>query len=74
MGGSPVDFIHQLVGQKQVEIGCIYGYSTQCYWQEEVFGLPEKIFIVGGIGEDSIEECVRVLTYYNSARYGNVKE
>ena len=36
--------------------------------------LPEKIFIVGGSGEDGVEECVHVLTYYNSTCYGNAKE
>jgi hypothetical protein len=53
-GESPVNFIHQLVGQKWVEIGCLATGRRKCLVANES---PEKIFIVGGILEDSVEEC-----------------
>ena len=54
---SPVNHIHQLVGQKWVEIGCMATGRRKCLVANE---LSEKIFIVGGIEENSVEECVCV--------------
>ena len=53
-GESSVDYIHQIVDQKWVEIGCLATGRRRCLVANES---PEKIFIVGGISEDSVEEC-----------------
>ena len=53
-GESPVNYIHQIVGHKWVEIGCLTTGRRRCLVANES---PEKIFIVGGISEQSVEEC-----------------
>ena len=56
-GRSPVNSIHQLVEGQWVEIGSMT--SGRC-WCLAVSPSPDRILIVGGVGEDSVEECVAV--------------
>ena len=52
---SSLDSIHQLVGQKWVDvIGMMSTGRRRCLVANES---SEKIFIVGGVLEDSVEEC-----------------
>ena len=53
--GSPVNFIHQLVNGQWVEIGAMSISRRKCL---VVSPSPYKVLIVGGYGEDSVEECV----------------
>ena len=58
--GSPVDSIHQLVDGQWVEIGSMATSRERCL---VVSPSPDKIIIVGGLGEDGfgqdiVEECV----------------
>ena len=53
-GESSVNYIHQIVDQKWVEIGCLATGRRRCLVANES---PKKIFIVGGISEQSVEEC-----------------
>ena len=53
-GEPPVNYIHQIVGHKWVEIGCLATGRRRCLVANES---PKKIFIVGGISEQSVEEC-----------------
>ena len=55
---SPVNSIHQLVEGQWVEIGSMT--RGRC-WCLAVSLSPDRILIVGGVGEeDSVEECVAV--------------
>ena len=55
---SPVNSIHQLVDGKWVEIGSMTSGRSSCLVASPS---PDKIIIVGGIGEpDCVEECVVV--------------
>ena len=55
-GGSLVNSIHQLVDGQWVEIGSMASARSSCL---VVSPSPDKIIIVGGLGEeDSVEECV----------------
>ena len=56
-GGSPVNSIHQLVEGQWVEIASMT--SGRC-WCLAVSLYPDRILIVGGVREDSVEECVAV--------------
>ena len=56
-GGSPVNSIHQLVEGQWVEIGSM---TSGRYWCLAVSLSPDRILIVGGWGEDSVEDCVAV--------------
>ena len=56
-GRSPVNSIHQLVEGQWVEIGSMTSVRLQCL---AVSPSPDRILIVGGIREDSVEECVAV--------------
>ena len=56
-GGSPVNSIHQLVEGQWVEIGSM---TSGRHWCLAVSPSPDRILIVGGLGEDSVEECVAV--------------
>ena len=54
---SPVNSIHQLVEGQWVEIGSM----TRGRWSCLAVSLPpDRILIVGGMSEDSVEECVAV--------------
>ena len=56
VGESPVNYIHQLVGKEWVEVnGCMNTGRRMCLVASQT---PQKIIIVGGIEEDSVEECV----------------
>ena len=54
---SPVKFIHQLIDGKWVKISPLSTGRVRCFI---VSPSPEKIVIVGGVGEDSVEEFVVV--------------
>ena len=54
-GGWPVNSIHQLVEGQWVEIGYMTTGRTRCL---AVSLSPDRILIVGGVFEDSVEECV----------------
>ena len=53
--GSPVNSIHQLVNGQWVEIGSMSISRCKCL---VVSPSPDRVLIVGGYGEDSVEECV----------------
>ena len=53
--GSPVNSIHQLVDGQWVEIGSMTTGRNECL---VVSPSPDKIIIVGGWGNESVEECV----------------
>ena len=54
-GLSPVKTIHQLLDGQWVEIGSMSCSRWRCL---VVSPSPDKMMIVGGIGEDSVEECI----------------
>ena len=54
---SPVNSIHQLVAGQWVVIGSM---TSGRQWCLAVSPSPDRILIVGGYGEDSVEECVAV--------------
>ena len=54
---SSVNSIHQLVDGQWVEIGSM---SRVRMWCLVVSPSPDKMMIVGGWGEDSVEECIVV--------------
>ena len=56
-GVSPVNSIHQLVEGQWVEIGSM---TRGRQWCLAVSPSPDRILIVGGWAEDSVEECVAV--------------
>ena len=57
-GVSPDNSIHQLLDGRWVEIGSI---SRDRQWCLVVSPSPDKMMIVGGgVGEDSVEECIAV--------------
>ena len=56
-GRSPVNSIHQLVEGQWVEIGSM---TRGRRWCLAVSPSPDRILVVGGLGEDSVEECVAV--------------
>ena len=56
-GGSPVNSIHQLVEGQWVEIVSMTSGRWVCL---AVSPSPDRILIVGGWGEDSVEDCVAV--------------
>ena len=56
-GGSTVNSIHQLVEGQWVKIGSMTSGRWLCL---AVSLSPDRILIVGGWGEDSVEECVAV--------------
>ena len=56
-GWSPVNSIHQLVEGQWVEIGSMTSGRWRCL---AVSPSPDRILIVGGLGEDYVEECVAV--------------
>ena len=56
-GESPVNSIRQLVEGQWVEIGSMTSGRSQCL---AVSPSPHRILIVGGVLEDSVEECVAV--------------
>ena len=56
-GMSSVNSIHQLVDGQWVEIGSM---SRGREWCLVVSPSPDKMIIVGGVGEDSVEECIVV--------------
>ena len=56
-GGSLVNSIHQLVEGQWLEIGSMTSGRWRCL---AVSPSPDRILIVGGGGEDSVEECVAV--------------
>ena len=56
-GCSPVNSIHQLLDGQWVEIGSM---SRNRRWCLVVSPSPDKMMIVGGVGEDSVEECIAV--------------
>ena len=56
-GWSTVNSIHQLVEGQWVKIGSMTGGRWLCL---AVSPSPDRILIVGGWGEDSVEECVAV--------------
>ena len=53
-GGSTVNYIHQLVERQWVEIGSTTSGRWLCL---SVSPSPDKLMIVGGWGEDIVEEC-----------------
>ena len=55
--GSRVNSIHQLVEGQWVEIGYMTSVRAMCL---AVSLSPDRILIVGGYREDSVEECVAV--------------
>ena len=56
-GSSLVNSIHQLLDGQWVEIGSM----SRCrQWCLVVSPSPDKMMIVGGVGEDSVEECIAV--------------
>ena len=55
--GSSVNSIHQLVDGQWVEIGFMSRGRRMCL---VVSPSPDKMMIVGGLGEDSVEECIVV--------------
>ena len=56
-GLSKVKTIHQLLDGQWVEIGCMSCDRVLCL---VVSPSPDKMMIVGGGGEDSVEECITV--------------
>ena len=56
-GRSTVNYIHQLVEGQWVEIGSM---TSGRRWCLAVSPSPDRILIVGGAGEASVEECVAV--------------
>ena len=56
-GLSSVKTIHQLLDGQWVEIGSM---SCDRRWCLVVSPSPDKMIIVGGVGEDSVEECITV--------------
>ena len=54
---SPVNSIHQLLDGQWVEIGSMSRNRRRCL---VVSPSPDKTMIVGGWGEDSVEECIAV--------------
>ena len=56
-GGSQVNSIHQLLDGQWVKIGSMCSGRR---WSLVVTPSPDKMMIVGGYGEDSVEECVVV--------------
>ena len=56
-GGSPVNSIHQLVEGQWVDIGSMTSDRWLCL---AVSLSPDRILIVGGMSENSVEECVAV--------------
>ena len=56
-GTSRVNSIHQLVEGQWLEIGSM---TSGRQWCLAVSPSPDRILIVGGLGEDSVEECVAV--------------
>ena len=54
---SPVNYMHQLVEGQWVKIGSMTSGRAMCL---AVSPSPDRILIVGGYGEDSVEECVAV--------------
>ena len=54
---STVKTIHQLLGGQWVEIGSM---SCGRWWCLVVSPSPDKMMIVGGVREDSVEECITV--------------
>ena len=56
-GWSPVKTIHQLLDGQWVKIGSL---SCGRWWCLVVSPSPDKMMIVGGFGEDSVEECITV--------------
>ena len=56
-GGPPVNSIHQLVEGQWVEIGSM---TRGRFWSLAVSPSPDRILIVGGWEEYSVEECVAV--------------
>ena len=54
---SPVNSIHQLVEGQWVDIGSMTSNRQLCL---AVSLSPDRIMIVGGVREDSVEECVAV--------------
>ena len=56
-GRSPANSIHQLVEGQWVEIGSMTSGRQLCL---AVSLSPDRILIVGGVFEDSVEECVAV--------------
>ena len=56
-GRSPVNSIHQLVEGQWVEIGSM---TRGRRWCLAVSPSPDRILVVGGLGEDSVEECFAV--------------
>ena len=56
-GWSPVKTIHQLLDGQWVEIGSMSCSREYCL---VVSQSPDKMMIVGGIFEDSVEECITV--------------
>ena len=56
-GRSRVNSIHQLVEGQWVVIGSM---TSGRQWCLAVSPSPDRILIVGGLGEDSVEECVAV--------------
>ena len=56
-GWSPVNSIHQLLDGQWVEIGSMSRDRQMCL---VVSPSPDKMMIVGGWGEDSVEECIAV--------------
>ena len=56
-GGSQVNPIHQLLDGQWVKIGSMSSGRRRCL---VVSPSPDKMMIVGGWGDDSVEECVVV--------------
>ena len=56
-GGSDVNSIHQLLDGQWVKIGSMSSGRGRCL---VVSPSPDKMMIVGGVGEASVEECVVV--------------